>query len=90
MASKKFPLLIFVFVLLVLIAGIGTVAYNRAQKKMQLINQMTNPTPTSTVSDTSNQQLDQDSQNIDQNLNSLDSDLNNVNSSINDQPTNLQ
>lgn len=89
MASKKFPLLIFVFVLLVLIAGVGTIVYNRAHTRTALYQQETSPN-TSTVSDTSNQQLDKDTQDLNNSLDSLNTDLNNVNSSMNDQPGNLQ
>jgi uncharacterized protein HemX len=88
MASKKFPLLIFVFVLLVLIAGIATLAYHKAQMK-QTYQAENSGSPASTT-DTSTTQLDQDTQNIDSSMNSLNSDMQNVDTSLNDQPTNLQ
>lgn len=98
MGSRKFPIIGFIVILVVLLGGIIVLSRRLNRPLSQTPSSpvasnsiSTTPTPSSAINNTtSNTQLDSDTQNINTSLNALDNDLSNADQGLNDQPTNLQ
>jgi len=72
----------------IIIYALSTQSTNTSKTNSYKNYQSLSPTPSS-VTSTTDTQLDKDTQNIDSNINSLDSDVNSVNQGLNDKPVDL-